>query len=85
MDHINRVRTDNRLDNLQIITTRENTSKDRKGCTSKYTGVSWDKYNKKWVSRIAMKGIPNHLGYFKDELKAAEAYQNKLKELLCTK
>jgi len=31
VDHINNIRTDNRLDNLQLITNRENTKKDHKG------------------------------------------------------
>ena len=31
VDHINNIRTDNRLDNLQLMTNRENTKKDHKG------------------------------------------------------
>ena len=31
VDHINNIKTDNRLDNLQLITQRENTIKDHKG------------------------------------------------------
>ena len=41
VDHINGIRTDNRLENLQLITNRENVSKDKKNGTSKYTGVYW--------------------------------------------
>ena len=84
VDHINNVKTDNRLENLQLITNRENLSKDRKG-SSKHTGVSWYKKRSKWISSIQINGKLKHLGYFKNELEAAEAYQNKLKELLCTK
>ena len=47
IDHINNIKTDNRVENLQIISNRENTSKDKTGGTSKYVGVSWDKANKK--------------------------------------
>ena len=85
VDHINNVKTDNRLENLQLITARENNSKDRKGGTSGYIGVSWDKSSNKWKSRIRTNGKEKYLGMFKDELKAAEAYQTALKELLCTK
>ena len=35
VDHINNVKTDNSLNNLQIITHRENCSKDKKGYSSK--------------------------------------------------
>ena len=31
VDHINNIKTDNRLDNLQLITQSENTIKDHKG------------------------------------------------------
>ena len=36
----------NRLENLQLISHRLNSSKDRKNGTSKYTGVFWDKQKK---------------------------------------
>ena len=81
VDHINNVKTDNRLENLQLITHRENVSKDRKG-SSKHTGVSWNKRRSKWKSSIQINGKPKHLGYFTDELEAAQAYQNALKKLL---
>jgi len=47
----NKRRFDNSLENLQLITNRENSSKDKKG-TSKYTGVFWNSQNKKWRARI---------------------------------
>ena len=82
VDHINSVKTDNRLENLQIITSRENTSKDKKGGSSKYTGVHWFNRTKKWKVQIKIDGKSKHLGYFTDELKASEAYQKALKELI---
>lgn len=81
VDHINNNPLDNRLENLQIITTRENNSKDRKG-SSKYTGVCWSKNDKKWKSGIVINGKNIHLGYFKCEEEASNAYQNKLKEVI---
>jgi hypothetical protein len=77
VDHINNIKTDNRLENLQIITQRENSSKDTKG-TSKYTGVSWCKVKKKWVSRLKLNGKYLHLGYFHCEIEASNAYQKTL-------
>lgn len=82
VDHINKNKIDNRLENLQLITNRKNCSKDVKNKTSKYTGVSLDKRNNnRWKSLIKIKGKTTYLGYFKCELAAHLAYQNKLKEL----
>jgi hypothetical protein len=81
VDHINNNPSDNRLENLQIITNRENLSKDKKKKTSKYTGVSWDKSKNKWVSQIIINSNHNFLGRFNCELSASIAYQNKLKTL----
>tara|TARA_R110000851_G_scaffold133406_1_gene268287 strand:- start:373 stop:867 length:495 start_codon:yes stop_codon:yes gene_type:complete len=81
VDHKNNIGTDNRLENLQIITNRENTSKDKKG-TSKYAGVYWSKQSKKWRAQITINGKMKHLGLFTDELKASEAYQNKLSNII---
>lgn len=81
IDHVNNIKTDNRLVNLQLITQRENCSKDKKNGSSKYVGVSWHKKSKKWESKIRIKGRLKHLGYFNKELNATKAYQNKLKEI----
>ena len=81
IDHKNGIRQDNRLENLQVITNRENTSKDKKNKSSKYTGVSWNTQSKKWVCGIYIDGKQYHLGRFKCELAAGLAYQNKLKEI----
>lgn len=82
IDHINNNKSDNKLHNLQIITNRENCSKDVKNKTSKYTGVSWEKRRKKWVVRIKINKKYLHLGYFDNEIEAHICYQNKLKDIL---
>lgn len=81
IDHINANKLDNRVENLQVITNRENCSKDRTG-TSKYTGVYWYKARKKWRADIQLDGKQKHIGLFNCELAASIAYQNKLKELI---
>jgi hypothetical protein len=81
IDHINANRLDNRIENLQIISQRENASKDRVG-SSKYTGVCWNKVAKKWMSQIKINGKLKYLGLFKCELAAHITYINKLKEML---
>ena len=75
VDHVNNVPTDNRVSNLQIISQRENTSKDKKGGTSKYVGVSWCKPRKKWLSQIIINGKVKYLGCFNSEEEAAKSYQ----------
>jgi hypothetical protein len=81
VDHINGKPSDNRVENLQLLSSRENTSKDRKGGTSKFVGVSWEKGCNKWVARIRINSINTFLGRFVNEEEASEAYQNKLIEL----
>ena len=83
VDHIDNNKLNNNLDNLQLITHRENISKDkfRYNYSSKYVGVCWDNKNKKWRSRIRINGSQKHLGYFINEIDAHIAYQNKLKEI----
>lgn len=78
VDHINNDRLDNRIDNLQLITNRENCSKDQKPSASKYTGVCWSKKSKKWRARIYINGKNKHLGLFTDEYKAYLACQREL-------
>jgi len=81
VDHINNISTDNRLINLQLISQRKNSSKDRKGGSSEYVGVYWNKQNKKWMSRIKINGKAKYLGYFNCELLAHQAYQTKLNQI----
>lgn len=80
VDHKDNNKLNDRLYNLQIITQRLNSSKDTKG-TSKYTGVCWNKKLGKWQGSIMVNGIIKNLGYFTDEKKAAQAYQNELKKI----
>lgn len=79
VDHKDNVKTNNVLDNLQLITFRKNVSKDRIG-SSKYTGVSWNKTRKKWYAYINTTGKNKFLGSFDNENDAALAYSNALNE-----
>lgn len=80
VDHKDNNPLNNRADNLQLIPQRENVSKDQKNGTSKYTGVSWDKNNKKWTARIEFKRRVIVLGTFELEIDAKNAYQKALEE-----
>ena len=81
VDHIDNDKLNNRVDNLQLISQRENASKNIINKTSKYTGVYFDKSRNKYGSRIQIDGKNIFIGRFNCELKAHLAYQNKLKEI----
>ena len=78
VDHINNDQLDNKLENLQIITIRENCSKDVKNTSSKFTGVSYHKQTGKWESNIYINKKRKHIGLFKSEIEAANEYKKAL-------
>jgi len=49
VNHINFNRQDNRVENLEIVTARENTNKKHLDSTSDYVGVYWYKSRRKWM------------------------------------
>ena len=81
IDHINDIKTDNRLENLHIVTQRYNSHKTQDKYSSQYKGVCWHKKNNKWQSRITINDKRKHLGYYDCELKAHLAYQNELNKI----
>lgn len=83
IDHINNVRDDNRIVNLREATARENQSnmKIRKGGTSQYKGVSWDKRLSKWRTRVMSNSKSVFLGHYDNEEEAALAYNKAALEL----
>ena len=81
VDHINNIRNDNRLENLQIISQRENSSKDKKNGTSKFTGVNWQKLTRKWRGQIKINNKDTYLGSFSNETEASEIYELALKNI----
>ena len=83
IDHINNNPLDNRVENLQQITQRQNANKNPSSLnpTSSYPGVSWDSKNKKWVAQIKKRKKHYFLGRFSDELEASKAYADKAFQL----
>lgn len=77
IDHINRKRDDNRIENLRDVDKSTNgfNTASKSGSSSSFLGVGWHKRNKKWISRIRVKGKLHHLGYFDNEKDASFAYQ----------
>jgi hypothetical protein len=80
VDHKDYDRFNNNATNLQYITFRKNLSKNKKG-NSKHTGVCWHKSHKTFIANITINGKLKHLGYFKKESDARDAYNKALKEL----
>ena len=77
IDHKDNIKSNNYLSNLQLITIRKNSSKDkfRGNYSSKYIGVYWHKQHNKWTAEIHINGKTIHLGYFENETDAANAYK----------
>jgi len=80
VDHKDNIKTNNHISNFQIITQRENASKNpKKGKeTSKHTGVFWNNEKGKYTSRLWANGKSFHIGHFSGEKEASEAYQKAL-------
>lgn len=56
VDHINRNKLDNRIENLRIANSSQNgmnREKQKNNLTSKYKGVSFDKNGNKWRANIS--------------------------------
>jgi hypothetical protein len=81
IDHINEIKTDNRVENLRLIGHRENVARSIKNSTSTYVGVSWSKNAKKWISQITIDGKTKYLGLFDNEEDANKKYLETLKDL----
>lgn len=77
IDHINCMRSDNRLSNLREATNTENNINQykKKSNTSGYKGVCWVKDENNWLAQIRVNGKKMRLGQFKNVEDAANAYR----------
>lgn len=78
VDHINNDQLDNRLGNLQLITQRENCSKDKN--TGLPTGV-YRSGNGKFRARIRISGKLINIGTYSTKQEASNAYYDALKNI----
>jgi hypothetical protein len=69
LDHINSIRSDNRICNLRSITQHQNLLNNKKA-----KGYSWAKDHKKWKSMIKYNNEQIFLGYYNSEQEARNAY-----------
>ena len=79
IDHV--YSKDNHVD-IRCATYVQNSFNTRHQATltsSDYKGVTWDR--NKWKARVSYKGVTYDLGRFDDEIKAAQAYDRKAREL----
>jgi hypothetical protein len=83
VDHINGDKRDNRRCNLRFVSRSQNQWNKAacKGSTSKYKGVHWDSYAKKWRASMSWDGRTRNLGNYDTENDAARAYNEVVKSL----
>jgi hypothetical protein len=78
VDHIDSNTSNNNIDNLRVISHRENMSKERTKKSGLPTGVYFYKRNNNYCSQISINKKRIHLGYFNTIEEASNAYKNKL-------
>lgn len=81
VNHLNLIKTDNRVSNLQMCTHRENLTHWRKQ-KNEFTGASLFRDKKQWASCIRIKNKTHHLGLFATKELAHLEYKKALKILL---
>ena len=79
IDHKNRVRSDNRIENLREATRQQNrfNSKQYKNNTSGQKGVTWSKATNRWIVLVRENYSGKYLGSFKikeDAVHVAQQY-----------
>lgn len=80
VDHKDGNPLNNRLDNLQLISQRENLSKERTTKSGLPVGVYFRKDKNKYQAQIHINGKQIYLGLFNTPEEASEVYQSKLKK-----
>lgn len=70
IDHINRIKHDNNIENLRLVTSQENNwNTNAKGCSQR-------KKSKRWQAYIQVNDKLKHLGFFDNEEEAHQTYLN---------
>jgi hypothetical protein len=84
IDHINGNKLDNNIENLRIVTQRENVHLyyGKLQDSGKYRGVTFHNITNKWRSRIYINGKIKNLGLFDTQEKARDEYLKFIKNNL---
>jgi hypothetical protein len=79
IDHVNRIKDDNRLANLREATRSLNQANSGQRSDNKagHRGVSWHNGNGRWIASIGYQGKKIHIGSYKTPEAAAAAYAAK--------
>jgi len=81
VDHIDNDPLNNNLSNLQLISQRENNSKDKwRHRMGDVKSLGVQESGNKFSSMIGLNGVTYYLGSFSTELKASEAYRKSLED-----
>jgi len=82
LDHRNRIKHDNRIENLRGCNSSLNSGNEiiRKTNTSGYRGVSRTKSGR-WMARLGIKGGRRYIGTFGTKLEAINAFNARAKEV----
>lgn len=76
IDHVNRIRGDNRFANLREASPIENAqNKSNAPGSTGFVGVTWHEHAQRFSARIRVNKRRRHLGYFKCPRLASDAYQ----------
>lgn len=74
IDHINGNRIDNRIENLRLVTNRQNGQNKQHHRNGRLAGCTYNKLKKRWSARIRFKGVKLSLGTYETEPEAHQAY-----------
>ncbi len=75
IDHINGDKVDNRIENLRLVTHRENTQNRKEHREGKLVGCCFHKPSGKYMAAIKISGKRIHIGLYDTEQQAHEAYK----------
>ncbi len=76
IDHINGVKSDNRIKNLRDASVRDNNINTKHHRSGRLPGCHFCTYTKKWRAQIKLNGKRIHLGRYNSETDASYAYKN---------
>jgi hypothetical protein len=81
IDHIDGNPLNNHISNLRESTYRENSQNRKTHREGRLYGCFYQKLSNKWIAQIRLNGKQCHIGSFKTELEAHNAYKKKLEDL----